>query len=181
MSDRATELMTRWLGGDNADFDALIREIDPIIMRYCRHIVTDRDKGAVDDLAQQTRLRLFRLSQSYRNDGSLRRWLYRMIENLYIDYRKSRKIRTESLSLVGDVPDSLAEWAIESIAARICARDTVDAALAAMPLILSAALRDYYLRDQSYEEIARASRLPLGTVKSRLSRAKADFRQRVTL
>ena len=117
---------------------------------------------------------LARLSQ-LRDPDRAKGWLFRILRNAYLHrVRDDRRHRTVSLDSVGDLPD-----------------DTDDPTPAVDPAKLQEALNDldesfrtpvilFYFEDFSYRDIADQMDLPMGTVMSRLARAKAYLRDRLT-
>jgi RNA polymerase sigma-70 factor (ECF subfamily) len=133
-----------------------------------------------EDLTQEIFLRLYTSLRQYRGDCPLVSWALRLSRNLCIDHY--RRARQERLSLrvpeevlahlpAGDDIHAEAQWR-EEIAA-------VHAALAEMPEDLAelVLLRD--LQGWSLEEVAALLEIPLGTVKSRLHRARLDVAERL--
>ncbi|HTD46388.1 MAG TPA: sigma-70 family RNA polymerase sigma factor, partial [bacterium] len=120
-------------------------------------------------------------------DAPLERWLYRIVSNLHIDLlRKRPRTRVESLDAPvetarGEVPREIAD--LESSPEAILDREQLDAAiqraLGTLPqeLRLVVVLSD--IEGLAYEEIATMLRIPLGTVKSRLHRARQTLQQRL--
>jgi RNA polymerase sigma-70 factor (ECF subfamily) len=135
-----------------------------------------RRPGSVEDLAQETFLRVFRALPDFRASGPARlsTWILTIASRLAID--ELRKKHAD-----GVVPESLT--APERADARVdrdAARRALLSALDALGDEMRAAfvLRAYH--ELSYEEIAEALGVELGTVKSRLSRAKASLREALT-
>ncbi len=140
------------------------------------------------DLSQEAFLRVFRAFRRIDPAASLEAWLYRIVTNLYIDLvRKYPKGRVESLStplvtLQGSevqrewpAPESYSPEA--GVDAQMDA--TVQEALLALPPDLRMAVVLSDVEGYAYEEIARMLDIPLGTVKSRLHRARKILQERL--
>ena len=139
------------------------------------------------DLVQEAFLRVYRALRRVEPDAPLERWLYRIVSNLHIDLlRKRPRTRVESLDAPvetarGEVSREIAD--LESSPEAILDREQLDAAiqraLGTLPqeLRLVVVLSD--IEGLAYEEIATMLRIPLGTVKSRLHRARQTLQQRL--
>jgi RNA polymerase sigma-70 factor (ECF subfamily) len=123
-----------------------------------------------EDVAQEAFVRVFQAIPRFRGQAAFSTWLYRIVTNLCLESRR-RKKATVALDAIREprAGDSPSRQVTEALLTR--------QVLAAMAPELRAIL---LLRDQeglSYSEIAEALRLPLGTVRSRLSKARMAFRQ----
>ncbi|HET6572706.1 MAG TPA: sigma-70 family RNA polymerase sigma factor [Fimbriiglobus sp.] len=116
---------------------------------------------------------LARLGQ-LRDRDRAKGWLFRILRNAYLHrVRDERRHRTVSLDCVGDLPDDAEEPAPEVDSAKLQeALNGLDEAFRT-PVIL------FYFEDFSYRDIADQMDLPIGTVMSRLARAKAYLRGRL--
>lgn len=140
------------------------------------------DRAEAEDLTQEIFLRLYENLQSYRGDVPFLAWALRLSRNLCIDhYRHARRLCRHGIS----VPEEILHYQSAPDAdprARAVERQRLEKiyrALEAMPeeLSLIVVLRD--LQELSYDEVAAALELPLGTVKSRLNRARKELARRV--
>jgi len=165
---------------------------EAIVQRYARHVynvayrMTGNEADA-RDLSQEAFLRVYRALRRVERDAPLESWLYRIVSNLYIDLlRKRPRQRVESLDapletargeLTRELPDVTANP--EAIFERNQFDSTIQRALG----LLSEELRMVVVLSDvegfSYEEIAAMLRVPLGTVKSRLHRARQMLQQRL--
>ena len=165
---------------------------EAIVQRYARHVYNIAYRMAGNeadarDLVQEAFLRVYRALRRVEPDAPLERWLYRIVSNLHIDLlRKRPRTRVESLDAPvetarGEVPREIAD--LESSPEAILDREQLDAAiqraLGTLPqeLRLVVVLSD--IEGLAYEEIATMLRIPLGTVKSRLHRARQTLQQRL--
>jgi RNA polymerase sigma-70 factor (ECF subfamily) len=165
---------------------------EAIVHRYARHVyniayrMTGNDADA-RDLSQEAFLRVYRALRRVEPDAPLENWLYRIVSNLYIDLlRKRPRARVESLDapvetprgeLVRELPDA------GSNPEAILERTQFDGAIQRALSLLSEELRMVVVLSDvegfAYEEIATILRVPLGTVKSRLHRARQILQQRL--
>lgn len=169
-----------------------LAQYEAIVQRYARHVYNIAYRMAGNeadarDLVQEAFLRVYRALRRVEPDAPLERWLYRIVSNLHIDLlRKRPRMRVESLDAPvetarGEVSREIAD--LESSPEAILDRGHLDAAiqraLGALPqeLRLVVVLSD--IEGLAYEEIATMLRIPLGTVKSRLHRARQTLQQRL--
>lgn len=131
-----------------------------------------------EDLAQQTFLRAQRKLHQLREPEKADRWLFAILRNAYLKGRRRHQpLTAASLQLnVDEVPED---------AVRRVERDGVDEeqlqiALNEIPDDFRLILLMFYFEELSYKEIAAKLEIPIGTVMSRLSRAKARLRERLT-
>jgi RNA polymerase sigma-70 factor (ECF subfamily) len=146
-----------------------------LLSRYRRPAITLAyqmlgDLEDAEDVAQDAFVRVFQAIPRFRGQAAFSTWLYRIVTNLCLGNRRRRKATVELESVrEPSAPDSPSQQVTEVLLTR--------QVLDAMPPELRAIL---LLRDQeglSYTEIAEALRLPLGTVRSRLSKARTAFRR----
>jgi len=152
-----------------ADPGALLEPLIPALRRYAYALL--RNHAAADDLVQDTLERALSRWTSRRADGELRTWLFAILRNLHIDaYRQARRRGAEVEIDEDDHRETAArqETALE-------ARDVL-AALEQLPEEQKSLLLLIGVEDFSYEEAARVVGVPIGTVMSRLSRARQRLR-----
>jgi len=141
----------------------------PRLRRFCRGLAGgDSDRG--DDLLQAAVERALSRLDQWQPGTSLENWLFRLTTNLHIDQFRSQKLRGTSVDIedVHDLPgvDELERMEFRS------ELEAVRAALAAMPPELRAVMTTVVLDGQSYRDAAELLGIPIGTVMSRLSRAR---------
>lgn len=168
------ELMLALGKGDGSSLAELVRRYQNPLVGYLTGIVNDAERAR--DLAQETFLRVFRHAAGYRTHSRFTTWLYHIARNVARDELRTRKRRPQ-LCTGGEHGLDEAPGSV-NVAEAIARREAVLAALNGLTerdriLIV---LRD--IESRSYEEIAQRTGLPLGTVKSGLSRARQRFAQR---
>ncbi|MFC5301487.1 RNA polymerase sigma factor [Azospira restricta] len=142
----------------------------PRLRRYARALTGDRHRA--DDLVQDTLERALTRSSLWRRGSKLDAWLLTIMHNLFVNQvRTQARQATEALDAL---PVEPAQRAMQADALEV--RD-LDAALAALPVEQRAVLLLVTLDERSYEETARILDIPVGTVMSRLSRARERLRQ----
>ena len=179
METTDAELVKACLRGDRNAWEKVVRQHHQRIFNVAYRFTGRFDEA--EDLSQEIFLKVYRILGSYRPDsGILITWIVRVARNHMIDqYRKHRLERTQTSSLEVEY-----EKAEENPARYDDPRQAVERSekaeivhrmLLRIPedLRQSVVLRD--LEELSYEEIAEMLRLPLGTVKSRINRGRAEL------
>ncbi len=142
-------------------------ELIPRLRRYARALVGDR--GAADDLVQDTLERAWAKLHLYRRGTDLRAWLFTVMHNVHVN-----KVRaTRPTDPIDEDAPELAQRATQGDA--LVVRD-LDRSISLLPDEQRAVLLLVALEDMSYEEVARTLGIPIGTVMSRLSRAREKLR-----
>jgi RNA polymerase sigma-70 factor, ECF subfamily len=170
-------LVSRCLSGDDTAWEQFVREHTRHVYALCYRFT---GSGAeAQDLTQEVFLRVFRTLKSFRSaEGSLGTWLTRLTRNLLIDhYRRSRQQRvTDSIEERLPVVEEAAPTARpdQALAGRE-ASELLQSTLQKLSPDLREAviLRD--LQEMDYREIAQVLGIPEGTVKSRISRGRAEL------
>ena len=142
-------------------------ELIPRLRRYARALVGDR--AAADDLVQDTLERAWAKLHLYRRGTDLRAWLFTVMHNVHVN-----KVRaTRPTDQLEDEMPELAQRASQGDALMV--RD-LDRAIGRLPAEQRSVLLLVTLEDMSYDEVARTLGIPIGTVMSRLSRAREKLR-----
>jgi RNA polymerase sigma-70 factor (ECF subfamily) len=142
-------------------------ELIPRLRRYARALVGDR--STADDLVQDTLERAWAKLHLYRRGTDLRAWLFTVMHNVHVNRVRSSRA-TDAL---GDEMPELAQRAPQSDA--LLVRD-LDRAITRLPAEQRAVLLLVTLEEMSYDQVARTLGIPIGTVMSRLSRAREKLR-----
>ncbi|ASU39078.1 RNA polymerase subunit sigma-24 [Herbaspirillum sp. meg3] len=139
----------------------------PRLRRYARALVGDR--AGADDLVQDTMERAWQKLSSWRKGTDMRPWLFSIMHNLHVDQRRKPMIPTvtlddeDALATPAYAPDRLVGYDLES-ALRMLAAEQREILLLVV------------LEEMTYEEVAVTLNIPIGTVMSRLSRARERLR-----
>jgi RNA polymerase sigma-70 factor (ECF subfamily) len=152
------------------DSDRLIACL-PRLRRYARALLGGR--AGADDLVQDTVERGWDKLASWRRGGDMRAWLFGIMHNLHVDQQRRPALATEPLD--EDWSQALPDRASDAAAGRLALRD-MDSALRQLPPEQRAVLLLVALEEMSYDEVAAALEIPLGTVMSRLSRGRERLR-----
>lgn len=171
------ELIQACQKGDEAAFEELIRLHEKKVFALCRRMCRDEDDAL--EAAQDTFLAVWRGIGSYRADAAFSTWLYRLASNACLDLLRREKKHGGDVSLDDEEariepsdPAPQPEEALERAETQRMVRE----ALYALPDDYRQVLLLRETEQLSYNEIAEATGLELGTVKSRISRARLALR-----
>ncbi len=171
--DRA--LVEAAAGGSREAFDELVRRHQAAIITLARVLTGGR--GDPEDLAQDVFVRAWRSLKSFRGESTFRTWLHRVAINV-IRTSQSRQGRLMRLFVARDRDDPPPELESgeEPADATLARRQLIDRALATLSeeLRVAVTLRD--LQGLDYKEIAAALEVPIGTVESRIFRAREKLK-----
>ena len=175
-------LIRRAQRGDADAFEQLLLEHQKNVYNLCYRMAGDPDDAM--DLSQETFLRAWRCLDQYQFASAFSTWLYRLCSNICIDFlRKRRRHQTVPLTFEdadGEeqtyaVPDAqpLPEEQVELK----LTHETLAAAMAQLLPEHRAVLQLRVVNEMSYEQIADVLDIQIGTVKSRLSRARTQLKK----
>lgn len=182
--DTDKELVKRVQKGDQAAFDMLFVRYHVKILNLIGRYV--RDQEEVRDVAQEAFIKAYRALPRFRGDSAFYTWLYRIAINTAKNHLVSRSRRPPSsdvdiedadyrddADMLRDVEDP------ESALARDQLQATIHQALADLPDDLRSALTLREFDGLSYEQIAQVMECPVGTVRSRIFRAREFVDERI--
>jgi RNA polymerase sigma-70 factor, ECF subfamily len=150
-------------GGDQVALHRLVRATQAEVWRFCAHL---GDPDNADDLTQEVYLRAMKALPRFRGDASVRTWLLAIARRTVADHIRSQQRRRR---LVSSAPT--ASPATSSSDGHIVLRAVVDQ----LPDDRREAFVLTQLLGLSYAETAFVCRCPIGTVRSRVARARADL------
>ena len=185
--DSDTVLVQRTVAGDQRAYGLLVVKYQRRIQRLIGRMV--RDVDLVEDIAQETFIRAYRALHQFRGDAQFYTWLYRIAVNTakkFLLELKHDPTVSESF-LANDDEDETsrkkneptADEGPESILAAKEIAAVVNAAMDDLPEDLRQAVTLREIEGLSYEEIATAMNCPVGTVRSRIFRAREAISARV--
>lgn len=177
--DPDRELVLRARAGERAAFDQLVGRYQRRLLRLVLRLL--RDQAEAEDVVQETFLKAYRALPRFRGEAAFFTWLYRIALNGARNAILRRRQRTGPM---GAVPSQLPSPAPEggTPEAMLLSKQVmqaIDAALEALPLELRTAIVLREIEGLSYEEIAQIMECPLGTVRSRLFRAREAIARRL--
>jgi RNA polymerase sigma-70 factor (ECF subfamily) len=140
------------------------------LRRYARSLA--QDESQAEDLVQDALVRAYERRSSFRPGGNLRGWLLSILHNTFIDHRRRQVAEFRRLEQAAAVAETTAPPDQES---RVRLQQ-VQAAFVSLPDEQRAALHLVAIEGLSYQEAANALKIPVGTLMSRLGRARATLR-----
>jgi RNA polymerase sigma-70 factor (ECF subfamily) len=164
--DADGRLLEQIRAGDVEAAHRFVREHYPAIYRYLLHLT--RQPDVAEDLTQETFLQGWRRLETFQERGSLRSWLYRIAHREFLHLLQRRQAEP-GLHTIAE----LAAPEANARLARVELRDVIDR----LPLEQREVVLLYYLEGYTSTEIARIVEVPVGTVYSRLARAREHLRQ----
>lgn len=163
-------LIARVVDGDHDAFTALMRRHEDRVFAVCLRVMGNR--AAALDAAQEAFLTLYRKAGQYQGTAAVGTWLYRIAVNACYDMlRKERRRPSEALPAYVDPADPHGEDAFTSVELR----PSVEDALATLTPEFRAVVILSDLEGMSLPDVAEALEVPVGTVKSRLFRARRQL------
>jgi RNA polymerase sigma-70 factor (ECF subfamily) len=150
--------------GDQLAVAHLVRATQPEVLRLCAHLV---DREAAEDLAQETYLRALRSLPGFRGEAPFRLWLLSIARRTCADHLRTTVRRRRLAQRLLSAPREQVPAAVGGVAE--------DELLAGLHPDRRAAFVLTQLLGLSYEEAAAACEVPVGTIRSRVARARADL------
>jgi RNA polymerase sigma-70 factor (ECF subfamily) len=179
LQDSDKQLVLRVQKGDKRAFDLLVLKHQHKIMSLVSRYV---DMGEVPDVTQEAFIKAYRALKNFRGDSQFYTWLYRIAVNTAKNYLVTQGRRpptqdidvndAEHYSSAGSLKDIATP---ESIIARDQLKQVVFTAIEQLPDELRTAIRLRELEGMSYEEIGEVMDCPIGTVRSRIFRARESI------
>ena len=170
------EAVARCLAGDAEAFAALVERYGGRVYNIALRITSDAD--AANDCAQEAFIRAYRALHQYDPSLPFGPWLYRITTNASLNYVQRWHAHETPVEEFPDPPEP-AEAGPEPAALRREELAEVLAAMADLPAHYRAALTLRHMQQLSYQEVADALGIPLGTVKTHLHRARAALKVRL--
>jgi RNA polymerase sigma-70 factor (ECF subfamily) len=178
------ELVRRCLAGDERAYRELIERYERQVYSVAVRMV--RVAEDAEDLTQETFVRMFKALDRYDPARPFPAWLLTIAARLSIDRLRRRRVKTVSLfrSEPGSEEEHVVEFADpgpgpEELAERLEEERSAERLIGALPEHYRIVVVLRHQQGLSYEEISEALRLPLGTVKARIHRARALLKERL--
>ncbi|MDO8347256.1 MAG: RNA polymerase sigma factor RpoE [Rugosibacter sp.] len=179
MGDREADriLVERVQAGDKQAFGLLVTKYQRKLARLISRMV--RDSAEVEDIVQESFIRAYRALPSFRNDSAFYTWLYRIGVNTAKNWLMTHGRRAQLTHSVDDEAEGQGDVELlhnaetpERLLMTKELGDTVNAAVERLPEELRTAITLREIEGLSYEEIAKVMDCPIGTVRSRIFRAR---------
>lgn len=175
--DTDSKLVEQVQRGDRAAFNVLVLKYQHKVLKLVNRYV--RDQAEAEDIAQEAFIKAYRALPSFRGDSAFYTWLYRIAINTAKNSLVSGRRRLVDYDLDMQDPEDYRGQALlkdsdtpEAMLLTDEIRQTVQEAMEQLPEDLREAIMLRELEGLSYEEIATAMDCPVGTVRSRIFRAR---------
>jgi RNA polymerase sigma-70 factor, ECF subfamily len=180
-----TTLVARAQAGDRRALETLVQRHYRSVFNLAYRLSNNYDDA--QDIVHEAFIRVHNALPNFRGDANFTTWLYRIVKNVFLDERKKQRIRSHSsLEEMVELEDSSVarqvedpapgpEWQLE----RSNRSDIVQHAVMSLPETQRLMIGLYHFQHRSYEEIAEIMGLPIGTVKSRLNRARLALKNKL--
>ncbi len=159
------ELVHEALSGDERAFETLVRTHADAVYGHALRFFGDR--ATAEDATQEVFIKVFRSLATFDGRSAFSTWLFRVTRNVCLDLARAGKHRPVPVDLLEIDPPSARDFADDVVLSR-----TVETAIRALPPEERDALGAVTLFGMSYEDAAAAFEVPVGTVKSRVFRAR---------
>jgi RNA polymerase sigma-70 factor (ECF subfamily) len=182
-SQHEDELVRKAQRGDDVAFDRLVEVLAPRVYGLAYRLVGNADDA--QDMAQESFLRIYRALPTFKGNAAFSTWMYRIVANCCYDELSKRKQRPATATDI-TAGDDGHDWqdrtadatsAVEDVWERRERQQAVQTAIRALPEHARMVVVLYDLQGLSYQEIAVALKTNVGTVKSRLNRARLQLRE----
>jgi RNA polymerase sigma-70 factor (ECF subfamily) len=178
-------LIERCKTGDRTAFDVLVHRYEKRVYNLAYRLSASYDEAS--DISVDAFLRVFQAIRLFRGDAHFSTWLFRIVTNVYLDRRKRMRnkqhlsleeyIELEENSVARQVEDPAPSP--EAIVEQHERNQFLQSAINELPDYQRAMIILYHTEGLSYEEIAAVFSLPIGTVKSRLNRARLMLKNKL--
>lgn len=184
ISDRL--LVRRCQRGDVEAFNLLVQRYEHVVFNFAFRLAGNYDDA--NDIAQEAFVRAFTAIGSFRGDAAISSWIFRITTNVFLDERKRRRTRQHlSLDDVVELEESSVARQIEDPAPKpeevVIGHERasmIGEAIQSLPDFQRTMIVLYHVEHKAYDEIAVIMDLPIGTVKSRLNRARVALKDKLS-
>jgi RNA polymerase sigma-70 factor (ECF subfamily) len=183
--DEDAELIRRARAGEDQALEELVRRHYRNVFNLAYRLSNNYDDA--QDIVTEAFIRVQNALPNFRGDANFTTWLYRIVKNVFLDERKKQRIRSHSsleemveledssISRQVEDPKPGPEWLVEQREQAAL----VQRAVMTLPENQRLMIALYHFQHRSYEEIAEIVGLPIGTVKSRLNRARLALKSKL--
>jgi RNA polymerase sigma-70 factor, ECF subfamily len=176
------EVINKFQQGDLVAFDVVVARYKEQLINYVYTFVGD--KSDAEDIIQDTFMKIYRFKQSYKNIAKFSTWIYTVAGNLAkSELRKRKRQQLYPISSLGsgDQEFEAVETHINSdeMTDSSVKKDLIKKAIKTLPEHYQDVIRMREIDNLSYEEIASLTKLPIGTVRSRINRARIRLQNKL--
>ncbi|MDH3251863.1 MAG: sigma-70 family RNA polymerase sigma factor [Ignavibacteria bacterium] len=172
-----SRIIQQALRGDDAAYKKLMNKYHDAIFNFIYRMV--RDKHQVEDLTQEAFIKAFASLKSFNDEYAFSTWLYKIATNNSIDYIRRRKLQMYSIDKPIEAADSDYSFELpddtyqaDKDIIRGQKAQLLNEAIAALPEKYRKVIQLRHVEERTYEEIAKLLKLPIGTVKAHIFRAR---------
>lgn len=177
MNDTDQQIIQRILSGNSHGYAVLLRRYRDLVMTLAMRMLGAREDA--EEAAQDAFIRAFRSLHSFEQRARFSTWLYRITYNVCATRLSRRRSDTVQLDdeLAERVPDDResADQELQTDELRAALADAIGQLRPEYASVITL----FYLHDQSHQDIATITGLPIGTIKTRLHRARTELQRRL--
>ena len=168
------ELLAKVQADDTNAFTVLVDRYKVRLFNLIYRMLQNREEA--EDILQETFLRVFKEKESYDPTYAFSTWIYTIALNLCRnELKRKKRFKFFGIDLIKDDR----RYAVEESGNKSCLSSTLEKAIASLPYKYRTAFLLREINQLSYEEMSLSMRVPLGTVKSRVNRARLMLRERL--
>jgi len=166
------ELLARVKANDTTAFSVLVDRYKVRLFNLIYRMLRNREEA--EDILQETFLRVFKEKERYDPTYSFSTWIYTITLNLCRnELKRKKKFKFFGIDLVGNDR----RYAVEGVGNKNCLSSTLERAIASLPVKYRTVFLLREVNQLSYKEMSQSLGIPLGTVKSRVNRARLMLRK----
>ena len=173
------ELVAQAKKGDPDAFSVLVERHQHLVFNLAYRFM--RDNSLAEDMSQEAFLKAFRMLRGFRGDCNFSTWMYRVTANVCLTEltrrKKRREVDLEKMGTDGNSCISPFFPAPASSPDRFDMPDLIRRCVTKLPERYAAIITLYYLKEIPYDEIAGVMRIPMGTLKTWMHRARHHLRK----
>ena len=179
IDSQQAQMLERARQGNHAAFSAFIEAYVPTIRRFA--LALERNPDDADDLAQDALLRIFKSLPGFRHESSFSTWCYRVVRNTAVDRSRLRwfRLAKQSVQLIAADSDRPDPTTPESLSIERHRKALLWQCIGQLPVKLRTCLVLIDIEGLTYDEVSLVEQVPIGTVRSRLSRAREKLKDLV--
>ena len=168
-------IIKRVLNGEQNAFGELMTRYEAAFVRFAQRYTHDEDDAL--DVVQEAFIKMYRNLNSFNLKRPFSSWAYRIVRNESLNWLRARKRLTfgETAEYILGQIMAIGSPELELVQAET--QTQLKATFSAMPKNYAEPLRLHFIEEQSYKEISETLNIPVGTVGTRINRAKALFKR----
>ncbi|MCP4723646.1 MAG: sigma-70 family RNA polymerase sigma factor [bacterium] len=182
LTNKDLDIVKRALDGEQDAYNTLLKKYRGAIYSLVYKMVKNREEA--EDLVQETFIKAFSALATFNAQYAFSTWLFKIASNNCIDYLRKKRLQTMSIDkpteakdgpITRELPDPIVNPEAELIDTE--RKSIIEVAIDSLPAKYRIAILMRHKEEKSYEEIAEALNVPLGTVKARIFRAREKLKK----